>query len=798
MGEGDVHPWFRSSTGTTITSHNGWQLGKEQPAGSFNALWQATDEGYRWMQVDAVPIKGDLISGHLLLGLRPRYRNKTLAEVQAKHPEAFSLRSAFLECPEFFDVYWNIEVKSKHGLHELLDLLGALKEQRDLSTIMISSPVRPSILREVAKHYPEVALAAPLVHGGVFGVRFLGRKRALVNGRPYDCQQCWHRLIRNPAPKGDRPLRQLWTIRSRAQLHKGAEKGAHMIVESERVALPNRRQRRPGFVSVGKPPAVLALGGGGWRGAFGGIGSVLYLAQKEDPTQHDPSATMWKGIRQVVGISGGAFAVAALSAEPDDDDPAPTMAELFQRLECAGRTVSNIVLLGLTFAIPLLALAVIGVVQAWTADVWWAVVLIVALVFVAASSLARWFVTTRWRVVLGRLYGEKTMRNQGPPARVYRIGATDMNDGNLYAFSSDLTNDWSRWTEHDAEYRYRGIRTRDLAFPVPLDRDKQGNRLPRKLSHVVLRATSLPGVGQFGNGRICRFDHATKVDHSRYCQVPDRLVDGGMSGIFGRGLIQQIDAAVEQSVVVDAQAERPGGAAPKGGNGQRGIKSAPDTQVEDPQLVIVDAGRALKVRTGHTFGDRLWARCERLSNAVLLARWLAVSMEIAYRAELRQVADGQTSGGFSCRLVRLAEEEPSRRVGTSKRRPPGDPVELTAQRSDPRMSDQRWLDCNRLLMLRDRVHKFSLMKASRGWANRSVTVAIAACALEFEEQPDIEQLLLDIGAHLASVGHTGRVGDLAQVWRCVPVLGDPEFSMDSSGQLRAPKVPALGLAEADR
>jgi hypothetical protein len=75
-------------------------------------------------------------------------------------------------------------------------------------------------------------------------------------------------------------------------------------------------------------------------------------------------------------------------------------------------------------------------------------------------------------------------------------------------------------------------------------------------------------------------------------------------------------------------------------------------------------------------------------------------------------------------------------------------------------------------------------------------VAIAACALEFEEEPDVGQILLDIGAHLASLGHTGRVGDLAQVWRCVPVLGDPEFSMDSSGQLRAPKVTALGLAEA--
>jgi hypothetical protein len=227
------------------------------------------------------------------------------------------------------------------------------------------------------------------------------------------------------------------------------------------------------------------------------------------------------------------------------------------------------------------------------------------------------------------------------------------------------------------------------------------------------------------------------------------------------------------------------------------VRDQPVALVEDPQLVIVDAGRGLKVRTGRTFGDRLWARCERLSNAVLLARWLAVSMDIAYRAELRQVADGQTSGGFSCRLVRLAEEEPRGSPDpASPSRRTGNLGEPARQQPTLQMSEQRLLDCDRLLMLRDRVHKFSLLKASRGWANRSVAVAIAACALEFEEEPDVGQILLDIGAHLASLGHTGRVGDLAQVWRCVPVLGDPEFSMDSSGQLRAPKVTALGLAEA--
>jgi hypothetical protein len=270
-----------------------------------------------------------------------------------------------------------------------------------------------------------------------------------------------------------------------------------------------------------------------------------------------------------------------------------------------------------------------------------------------------------------------------------------------------------------------------------------------------------------------------------------------MSGIFGRGLIQQVDAVAEPAGAAAARAERSAGSSSKGGNGQRGVgveRGAEITLVEDPQLVIVDAGRALKVRTGRTFGDRVWARCERFSNAVMLVRWLAVSMEIAYRAELRQVADGQTSGGFSCRLVRLAEEEPRvpRQARDGKR--PGTTAEPARLVADPQTYEQRRLDLNRLAMLRDRVHKFSLLKASRGWANRSVTVAIAACALEFEERVDVERVLLDIGTHLANLGHTGRVGDLAQVWRSVPVLGEPEFSMDSSGQLRAPKVTALAEA----
>src|SRR3954452_15741165 len=85
-------PLFASNPGATITSHNGWTvLSKKKgriKSGSLEAVREARKNAYRWMQVDAVPIKGDLISGHTLLGLLPGLRNKTFEEVKRHKPDA--------------------------------------------------------------------------------------------------------------------------------------------------------------------------------------------------------------------------------------------------------------------------------------------------------------------------------------------------------------------------------------------------------------------------------------------------------------------------------------------------------------------------------------------------------------------------------------------------------------------------------------------------------------------------------------------------------------------------------------
>jgi hypothetical protein len=107
-------------------------------------------------------------------------------------------------------------------------------------------------------------------------------------------------------------------------------------------------------------------------------------------------------------------------------------------------------------------------------------------------------------------------------------------------------------------------------------------------------------------------------------------------------------------------------------------------------------------------------------------------------------------------LVRLAEEEHE-----NSRLPPRC---ITETRKD---------ELNRLAMLRDRVHGFSLLKANRGWANRSVAVAVAACALDCTDEPDVEDILKRVGKGLVSNGHAGQVDDLADVWKKVPALGEP-------------------------
>src|SRR5262245_36109343 len=100
-------PWFSSTTGLTLTSHNGWD-----GSGTLEAFRRAYERGYRWMQVDAVPIKGDLISDHSIFGRKFGYLKKDLDDIRTKRPQVASLEEV-LSDPQLEGVRWNIELKSK-------------------------------------------------------------------------------------------------------------------------------------------------------------------------------------------------------------------------------------------------------------------------------------------------------------------------------------------------------------------------------------------------------------------------------------------------------------------------------------------------------------------------------------------------------------------------------------------------------------------------------------------------------------------------------------------------------------
>jgi hypothetical protein len=725
-----THPWFGSTAGIAVTSHNG-SSSRASTLGTRTSFRKAYRAGYRWFQVDALPIKGDLLSRHAIFGRSLRYSGKTREQLARLLPDVPTLYELLTD-PELAGSNWNIELKSRKGLPALLELIGRLhSEGFDVRRLLISSPVRPAVVKGVANAFPTVALAAPFVHGGVFGVRFLGSGRARTSVGAYHCQQVWSPLVRvgrGPVERLRRrigasppPLRQAWTIGNRSTLDRVLRAGAQPIVTSHALTIRRSLAGQPPLptstpVDLAKEvtaqlyqaPEALALGGGGWRGAFGGIGAVMYFTHRK----------MFEGIHDIVGISGGSFTVAALAREqpPDPtDDPEPqvvAMRQLLRALEGAGRQTLSILGIVVTGLVAVAGVAGVVMLSAWHGQSNGVTPWLIPLLLVS-SFLIRAAVSLRWKLILKGVYGSAPMVRVGPdvdrsaPCRRYAIGATGLSDGYLYSFTSDPEHDVNRWRQD-----------RTLATPLG------GHRL----ADVVARATSLPGLGQLGVGRIwlptCDHDRHRRRDRHQCDNIPDRLVDGGVSGIFGRGLIQ-------------ARARGP-------------------QKPEPTEVVVVDAGRSLAVER-RSLGNRVARLGQRSSALMLLSRWLKVAMDVSYREELKYVRDGNVVDAHRFRLVRLAEEED-----------PFDAVTGTV-RNASKISLHRRDDLNRLYVLRDQVHQFSLMRVNRTNANRTIVVAVAACALEFEHEPDIPAMLEAIGVRL------GRGRQLTDVWHGVrvPLLGEP-------------------------
>lgn len=682
-GRDSSHDPSRERAAFTITSHNG-SARKRRDEGRMDAFKRAYDQGYRRFQIDVVPIQGELVSMHSIFGRKRRLSNMDIETFRTRYPGVPTLNEV-LSHEDLGTCHWNIEAKSIKALAGLRSSLrpGDGREV-DPGKIMLTSQFRPRLLHEVARDFPQASFAAPLLHGGSLGIRFLGARRAaLPNGRPYDCEQIWHPILRKSP--SDRPVRQGWTVRRYGGIDRMVVTGAHAIVNSDQLVVRGAVRQRPPRIEPRTQLSALALGGGGWRGAFGGIGTVMYLQEKGQ----------WDTITDVVGISGGSFAVAALSQEREPVDQ--TLQTLLNGVEDAARRVRTFVASAI---VALGAMITLGVVVLDTRPSTWAppwMWMFAPLVF---SVVARCIVTLRWRAILRTVFGKQRLPTKTLTGkRRYAIGATGLHDGDLYAFTTDFAGDAQAW--RDAQTSPDSNR---VAVPIG----------DASLVRAVGRATSLPGLGQLGIGQLwlphADHDPANRCLDCRF--VPDRLVDGGISGIFGRGLMKRNEPT---------------------SNGRANV-------------LVVDAGRRLVSNGGTSARNTATRLVERLSIAVLLARWLAVAIDVGYRNELENVRDGSVADGNRYWLVRLAEEEA-----------------IAAGRPQP--EDQRRAESfEKLYALRDRVHKFSLMGANRTNANRTIAAAIAACALEFEEDPSIEALLQTIDRKL------DRGNGLVDAWNQLPLL----------------------------
>lgn len=107
------HGWFTSTTGLTVTSHNGTASEGVRP-GTLAAFTRAYADRYRWFQIDVVPCQDNLLSAHAVFGRRWGWRNRSFPDLQRMQPDLVTLDDV-VRHPGMSDARWNIEMKSASG-----------------------------------------------------------------------------------------------------------------------------------------------------------------------------------------------------------------------------------------------------------------------------------------------------------------------------------------------------------------------------------------------------------------------------------------------------------------------------------------------------------------------------------------------------------------------------------------------------------------------------------------------------------------------------------------------------------
>ncbi len=687
-------------------SHHGLS-GDGAPDGSLEAYRAAYALGYRWFQLDVVPIKDDLISLHSRFGVRRGCTGRPLDVVRRRLGYDVPTVGELLGHPGLEHARWNIELKGRASVPLLIELL---KDSPASVRVLVSAPMHPFALRELRDTFGDLlAIAAPVHHGGALGFAFMRSLHA------YDSVQVHHwfarRRVKPPGRAGRLPQVQVWTIDKPNVLDAVVELGCHPIVgrsdaatrdlliaagrwadiphpgpsgavpseavpseavlsdavlseavlseavlsdAAPDVELAEQQVRRDGDAVGLEPIKLLMLGGGGWRGAFGAIGAVMYL--------HDTQR--WSDVRDVVSISGGSFVAAALGADGvDDTDPSAALSDLIRGLLSIGgpvrrRLAALGLLLPLGVAPPVLLLA------------------------------TRWLASKFWRNLLRRVFGDRGPRQSG--AHRYVICATGRESAMPHYFC--------------AGDRHDNIEGHDVAGPDVAGPDADPGR-QWIIRDVVLSATALPWVT--GTRTRNRRDVLDSSDRGR----GEVLIDGGVTGMFGNQFFQRPPWATAS------------------GDGVR--------------TLVVDSGRV------HRRGGRVLEWVTSMSTVAMLGRWLQIALDSAFRNEVYRTSAASPIRASAdavplwTHLVRVAETD------EADLHSPGWTFSERARR----------IEHGRRI-----VHRFGLTGLNERNALTTIVVAVAACAAEFEADPSIESIsarLHDIGARL------GVGNKLADVWQAL-------------------------------
>lgn len=670
------HPWFLSTTGSVVMSHHG-RVRRHARPGSLAAIKDAYAAGFRWFQIDVVPIRDDLVSLHAVFGRRVGFRRLTIEQVRRKLGYEVPTLSELFDDPDLCDARWNVEVKSRTALPALL---ATLKRSDAISRVMVSAPVHGSLVREVRETFGSlVAVTAPLQHGGTFGRRLLTPK---IEHDGLQVHRWFAARARDRHGRG-RTRVQSWTITDLDQLDACLDAGCHPVVKhsDERVrshlaakerwpTVPPEWRRLPGGVTVRRDSSrpqvdddraieVVMLGGGGWRGAFGSIGTVAYLQSRD----------LWTGVHHVVGLSGGSFVAGVLGAAGvDDDDPTPVLAGLAQRMMRLRAAMYGAA--GLAVVPPVAATAAV----AWWSPGWWLLVAPTLALFAG-----RWTISACWRAMLRSLFGRGVPRSAG--SRRYVVCATGRSSARPHFFVAGGAGDVPSAGPTGGG---GGGATEPWGRIVPDGWD---------WTDAVLSSTALPWVNGYRTTADPVLGEAGRAE---------RLIDGGVVGIFGR---QWFDRTL------------------------LGTSSG-----DSLRTLAIDTGRK------HRTGGRLVERATSVFTVGLLSRWVQIALDASFRKEIERASRAEEAEGSRMHLVRVAETDAA------------DHHDIRAMRDEA----LRRLEHGRCI-----VRRFGLMGLSRRNCLVTIVVSVAACMFDLEHEPDEHR----VRARLLLVGDDLGVGEeLAEIW----------------------------------